>query len=103
MNTDVTQDLEEGCLYVYKKGTLQEIESDPDDLMKKIKITPDAFKAASELQGKLRRHMSGYRPDMSTICSALVEDAAKSEVSIAVIKRYVIRLYQSMNDEMDFS
>lgn len=87
--------LEEGCLYVYKKGVLQEIQSDPDDLMKKIKITPDAFKAASDLQKILRQHMNGYRPDISTICSALVEYAAQSDAAVGVVQQFVIQLYQS--------
>ncbi len=96
--TDNIENLEEGCLYVYKKGMLQEIESDPDDLMKKIKITPDAFKVASELQNGIRKHMNGYRPDISTICSALIEYSGRSDAAVSVVKAFVIRLYKSIDD-----
>lgn len=92
-------DLEEGSLYVYKKGMLQEIEADPDDLMKKIKITPDAFKVASELQNSIRKNMNGYRPDISTICSALIESGGQSKTAVKVVQDFVIRLYKSISKE----
>lgn len=98
VNVDKIENLEEGCLYVYKKGMLQEIETDPDDLMKKIKITPDAFKVASALQNSLRKHMSGYRPDMSTICSALIESGGQAESAVGVVQAFVIRLYKTISE-----
>lgn len=98
IEADKRDNLEEGCLYVYKKGMLQEIESDPDDLMKKIKITPDAFKVASTLQNGMRKHMSGYRPDISTICSALIESGGQSDSAVSVVQDFVIRLYKSISE-----
>ncbi len=92
----LNNNLEEGCLYVFKKGVLQEIESDPDDLMKKIKITPDAFGSASELQRKMRKHMSGYRPDMPTICSALIEYAASLDHSGRIVSDYALKIFSVM-------
>lgn len=91
-----TQHLEEGSLYVYKKGVLQEIETDPDDQMKKIRITQDAFANASELQKQMRKHMAGYRPDMSTVCSALIKHAADSENAAEIVRQFALSLYQSI-------
>ncbi len=90
--------LEEGCLYVYKKGVLEEIQTDPDDLMRKIKITPDAFAVISELQNQLRQQMSGYRPDVSTICSALLKNAAAEDNAIAVIRQFVLEIYKGISE-----
>jgi len=97
-DTDANDELEEGCLYVFKKGQLQEIESDPDDLMKKIKITPDSFAKASALQSRMRKFMQGYRPDISTICSALIDHAAEQQEADMVVRDFAMRLYQSFSD-----
>lgn len=91
-----TQHLEEGSLYVYKKGVLQEIETDPDDQMKKIRITQDAFTSASELQKQMRKNMAGYRPDISTVCSALIKHTATSENAVEIVRQFALNLYQSL-------
>lgn len=92
-------ELNEGCLYVYKKGVLQEIETDPDDLMKRVKITPDAFSEVSKLQNKMRKHMSGYRPDISSVCSALLKHAANSDEAVSVVSDFVVSLYHTLSTD----
>lgn len=98
-DNDGFEDLEEGALYVYKKGVLHEIESDPDDLMKRIKVTPDAFAKVSQLQRGMRKQMQGYRPDLSMICSGLLAHSAQSEEAQAVVRQYVLNMYQSATQE----
>lgn len=93
------EDLEEGTLYVYKKGVLQEVETDPDDLMKRIKVTPDAFAKVTDLQRGMRRNMQGYRPDISVICSGLLAYSAQMEEAQSVVRRYVLDMYESAAQE----
>lgn len=98
-NKNDLDDLAEGCLYVYKKGVLQEIEADPDDSMRRVRITDNAYKAAAELQVTMRKHMTGYRPDMSVICSALIAYASQSDCATVVVKDFVIKLFQSISED----
>ena len=93
------KELEEGSLYVYKKGTLREVEADPDDLMKKVKITPDAFVDVTNLQRGMRKELQGYRPDISIICSALIANAAQSQEAPQIIRNYVLNMYQRVNGD----
>lgn len=95
----ILDDLDEGCLYVFKKGVLQEIEVDPFDTTKKVRITEEAFKAAVELQSSMRKNMGGFRPDMSTICSALIEYASRSDSATTVVKAFAIKLFQSISED----
>lgn len=94
-NEEEWDDLEEGALYVFKQGELHVIETDPDDLMKKIRITPDAFAELSALQRRMRKLMQGYRPDISVLGSALIAHAAQSESADDVVREYVLKIYQS--------
>ena len=93
-------DLEEGSLYVYKKGTLREVETDPEDLMKRIKITPDAFVDVTNLQRGMRKALQGYRPDISIICSALLANAAQSSEAPNIVRRYVLEMYQRASEDV---
>ncbi len=96
---EVWEDLEEGGLYVYKQGELHEIETDPDDLMKKIRITPDAFSELSALQRRMRKLMQGYRPDISVLGSALIAHAAKDSQAEAVVQAFVLNMYKTSFEE----
>ena len=69
---DEQNDLQEGKLYVVQDGELKEIERDPDDTLKKIRIMDDAIRGATEVQKRLRKKMNGYKPDLSLVCSALI-------------------------------
>jgi len=91
--------LEEGSLYVFKKGILQEIEIDPDDTMRKIKITDSAFKGVIEVQKKMRSVMNGFKPDVSTVCSALLKDASTSPHVVEIVQRFCLEMYQLIDNE----
>jgi hypothetical protein len=92
-------DLEEGALYVFKKGVLQEIEVDPDDTMRKIKVTDSAFKGVVEVQKKMRSAMNGFKPDVSTVCSALLKEAATSPYVVEIVKRFCLEIYELIDSE----
>ena len=99
MTTISETDLEEGALYVFKKGVLQEIEIDPDDTMKKIKITDSAFKGVIVVQKKMRSVMNGFKPDVSTICSALIKEASASPDVVDMVKRFCLDMYELIDCE----
>ncbi len=88
-------ELEEGCLYTYRKGELHEVQTDPDDIMKKVKITESAFAEVIKLQRSLRREMQGYKPDVHLICSALIEHAANLEDVHQIVRRFCLRLFEA--------
>lgn len=92
-------ELEEGALYVFKKGVLQEIEVDPDDTMRKIKITDSAFKGVVEVQKKMRSVMNGFKPDVSTVCSALIKEASTSPDVVDIVKRFCLDMYELIDSE----
>ena len=92
-------DLAEGSLYVFKKGILQEIETDPDDTMKKIRITDNAFQGVVEVQKKMRAVMNGFKPDVSTVCSALIKEAASSPHVVEIVKQFCLEMYQLIESE----
>lgn len=91
--------LEEGALYVFKKGVLQEIEVDPDDTMRKIKITDSAFKGVVDVQKKMRSVMNGFKPDVSTVCSALLKEAAMYPDVVEIVKRFCLEMYELIDSE----
>jgi anthranilate phosphoribosyltransferase len=82
-------DLEEGHLYVVKNGELQEIETDPEDTMRKLRLSEDAVKAVTKVQKSIRKLLGGYKPDLTFIASALLVKAAKNEAtSQEAVKEY---------------
>src|SRR3569833_4693019 len=52
--------LEEGELYVYRKGNLERIQRDEEDTLRKVRIAEEAFNAVLTLQKTLRRPMGGF-------------------------------------------
>lgn len=90
------KNLEEGCLYAFKKGALYEIKTDPDDVMKKVKITESAFSEVIRLQRSMRKEMQGYKPDVHLVCSALLEHAAKQDNANEVVREFCLQLFSSI-------
>ena len=87
-------ELEEGELYVVKKGVLEHIQRDPDDNLRKIRITDSAFETAVNVQRSMRKNMNGYKPDITMVISALVEDSASDiDRSVSVVKGYAQRMF----------
>jgi hypothetical protein len=87
------ENLEEGNLYAFKRGELHEIETDPDDVMKKVKITESAFTEVIRLQRRMRKEMQGYKPDIHLICSALIEHVAQRENAREVVRQFCLQLF----------
>lgn len=90
--------LQEGCLYTVKGGELLAIKTDPDDVMKKVKITESALNEVIALQRRLRREMQGYKPDVHLICSALIEHVATIEGATDIVRGFCLRLFASKQD-----
>jgi len=91
-------DLVEGCLYSFRKGELHEIEIDPDDVMKKVKVTEKAFVEVIKLQRRMRREMQGYKPDVHLICSALIEHVTNLDDANIIVRDFCQRLFASKPD-----
>ncbi len=92
-NVDDLEHLEEGCLYAYKRGQLHAIETDPDDVMKKVRITEAAFAEVVRLQRRMRKDMQGYKPDIALVCSALLEHLASLDNASEVVREFCLHLF----------
>lgn len=80
----VTEDLTEGKLYKLENGELIELQIDPEEL-RKVKITDDAIQAATEVQKKMRKLLNGFKPDITTVCSALIKGQAEKSDATKVV------------------
>jgi hypothetical protein len=80
----VTEDLTEGKLYKLENGELIELQIDPEEL-RKVKITDDAIQAATEVQKKMRKLLNGFKPDITTVCSALIKGQAERSDATKVV------------------
>lgn len=86
--------LEEGELYAFKKGVLEHIQRDPEDNLRKIRITHEAFEAAVTVQRNMRKVLDGYKPDITVVISALIEEAAQDlEKATSSIKKYGQKMF----------
>ena len=81
---NMTDELTEGKLYKLENGELIELQIDPDEL-RKVKITDDAVNAAIALQKQMRPLMDGFKPDLTTICSALIKGQAEKDDAAKVV------------------
>jgi len=88
--------LEEGHLYTVKNGQLEEIPIDPEDSMRKVRITDDAINAVIEVQKKMRKLLKGYKPDLSIVTSALIEKAAEDDAVTEVVRCYVVKTFETL-------
>ncbi len=85
---------EDGELYVCKKGELEQIQRDPEDNLRKIRITEDAYNEVVRVQRQMRASLNGYKPDITMVCSALLEYVSKSEEVERVIKKYAVKVFE---------
>lgn len=78
-------DLEEGSLYVVKKGELVEIPREDETGTRKLRVTDAAFGSVEEVQKQMRKRLNGYKPDIGLVASAMLRHAAtKADVGDAV-------------------
>lgn len=90
------QSLEEGHLYTVRNGVLEEIPIDPEDTMRKLRITHSAIEAATQVQRRMRKVLGGYKPDLSMVCSALIEGGAENENATEVVRQYALKTFSSI-------
>jgi len=80
----ITDDLTEGKLYKLENGELIELQIDPEEL-RKVKITDDAIQAATAIQKTMRKVLNGFKPDITTVCSALIKGQAEKSDATQVV------------------
>ena len=88
-----TETLEEGELYVYRKGVLEHLHRDEEDTSHRIRVTDDAYQKIVELQRTLRVAMNGYRPNIEIISSALLRHYAQAPDALKVVRSYGEQLF----------
>lgn len=88
--------LKEGGLYVFQDGEFVEIQRDPEDTLKKVRLLDDAIKEATHLQKRMRKALGGYKPDLTTVCSALIIAKAKEDDA----SKAVVALFAEMTEKM---
>lgn len=86
-STNVIDDLTEGKLYRLVNGELEEIILDPNEL-RKVKITDDAITAATSVQKQMRKLLNGFKPDITTVCSALIKAQAEKPDAAKVVSSF---------------
>lgn len=85
--------LEEGELYVYRKGTLEHVQRDEEDTSHRIRITDDAYQQILNLQRTLRGAMNGYRPNIEIIASAVLFNYAQIPDAVSAVRTYGRNLF----------
>ncbi|MFO1434048.1 MAG: hypothetical protein U1F76_28820 [Candidatus Competibacteraceae bacterium] len=65
-------ELDEGELYVYRKGHLEHVERDQEEGMRRVRITEEAYQQALAIGKTMRQQLRGYKPDVSLIVSAII-------------------------------
>lgn len=87
IDKSLTDDLTEGKLYKLENGELIELQIDPEEL-RKVKITDDAIQAATAIQKVMRKVLNGFKPDITTVCSALIKGQAQKEDATKVVANF---------------
>ena len=87
--------LEEGELYLYRKGNLERIQRDEEDTLRKVRIAEEAFNAVLTLQKTLRRPMGGFKPGIELICSAVLHHYTQASDVQEVVRQYGAKVFNS--------
>ncbi|MET1256990.1 hypothetical protein [Aliikangiella maris] len=93
-STNILDDLTEGKLYKLVNGELEELVLDPNEL-RKVKITDDAISAATSVQKQMRNLLNGFKPDITTVCSALIKAQAEKPDASKVVSDYWLQKAQT--------
>lgn len=97
-----SNEIEEGKLYRVQNGELIELILDPDEL-RKIKVTEDAVTEAINLQKLMRPLLNGFKPDLTTVCSALIKHAATKDDATKVVADFWFEKAQTARDAINKS
>ena len=92
--TKPKDEMQEGHLYTVKDGELVEIPTDPEETLRKVKITDEAITVAISVQKQMRKYLDGFKPDITTVCSALIMAQAKKEDATKVVSDYWLNMAQ---------
>jgi hypothetical protein len=87
MEANATQALQEGELYVVRNGELQHLERAKNDLPK-VPVSIAAHERVLDLRRRCRRMLSGFRPDIALVASALLEHAATGSEAESIVAAY---------------
>jgi len=90
----ILDQLIEGKLYKLENGELIELVIDPNEL-RKVKLTDDAIVAATSVQKQMRKILDGFKPDITTVCSALIKAQAEKPDATKVVSVYWLEKAQS--------
>lgn len=96
---EATDELEEGELYVLRKSKLEKIPKADEDGMRRVRVTEVAFQAASDIGKGMRKHLNGYKPDVSLVISALVLGSESGLGKEEVVKQFVLTLFEGASFE----
>lgn len=99
-NDSLTDSLTEGKLYKYENGEMIELMIDPEEL-RKVKITDDAVEAAISVQKQMRTLLNGFKPDLTTICSALIKGQAQKSDATKVVADFWLEKAQIAAGSID--
>lgn len=93
-------ELKSGSFYTVIDGQLQEIERDPEDTLRKVRLMEEAFTSATELQKSLRKHLNGYKPDLTLVCSALIAKYAQDDEAVKTVVQYFQSITMKIAEEL---
>ncbi len=92
-------DLKEGHLYVVKDGVFEEIVTDPEDSLRKIRIIADAYESVICLQKKMRSELGGYKPDLTMVCSSVLHFFSNDPAAPVVVRDYVLKKFSVLDKQ----
>lgn len=68
--------------------------------MRKVRITEEAFLAASEIGKVMRKDLNGYKPDVSLVMFALILSGGNErEKAKEVVRQFVLTLFERASSE----
>jgi hypothetical protein len=83
--------IEDG-LYRAHDGQLSRIDT-ADDGLKKIRVAAEVFEGVREVQKRMRRVLSGRKPDIGIVAEAMLMHAARTEGIEDVVKQYAASVF----------
>lgn len=68
-------------------------DDDEKNTMRPVRITNDSYNAIVKLQRQMRSEMSGYKPDISLVASALLNHISNDEKAVEIVKKEVQKMF----------
>ncbi len=83
---------EEDGIYRVQNGILERIHID-DDGLKKLKVGTASFEALRLLQGRMRKVLGGYKPDINLVADAVLLHGVSQDGIEEVVKRHCAAIF----------